>query len=86
MAVFIFIGSKDGFMQEWNKARDLDVDKQLGDMPMASTILPPGKHENSTMDPKHGIIPGQGLSDGSAIAKGSSAGISCSSNVKKSFF
>ena len=74
-AVFVLVGSNYGFAGEWNKARDLDVDKQLGEIRMASTILPPGKHENSNRDPKHGTIPGLGLSDAGATAKGSSAGV-----------
>lgn len=74
-ALFTLAYSNNGFAGAWNKARDLDVDRQLTEMNTASIILPPGKHENSNMNPKQGTIPGLGLSDTGTTAKGSSAGI-----------
>ena len=74
-ALLMLANPYDGLAGAWNKARDLDVDKQLAGMSMASAILPPGKHENGNMNPKQGTIPGLGLSDAGGTAKGSGAGI-----------
>ena len=74
LALLTLARSHDGFAGEWNKARDLEVDRELAGMGMASTILPPGKQENSNMNPKQGQISGLGFSDAGATAKGSGPG------------
>ena len=68
----ILTNSHYGFAAEWDKARDFAVDQELSEMKSASVILPPGKHAGENLNPKAGQIPGLGLSDAGATAKGGS--------------
>ena len=74
-AALILASSPFVFAEEWNKSRDFAVDQELSEMKSASVILPPGKHAGGNLNPKTGQIPGLGLSDAGATAKGSSSGI-----------
>ena len=74
--LLIFVSSQYVFAGEWNKSRDFTVDQELSEMKNASIILPPGKHEGGTLQPKTGQTPGMSPSDAGATAKASHLGIS----------
>ena len=76
LMLLILTNSQHVFAGEWNKTRDLAVDKELSEMEKASVILPPGKHTGGNLHPKTGQISGMSPSDTGATAKSSSAGIS----------
>ena len=76
--VFILASFSRAFADGWDQARDFAVDQELSDMKIASLILPPGKHEGGTLQPKTGQISGMSPSDSGAAGKGSSAGIGSS--------
>ena len=75
LMLLMLADSHHAFAGEWDKARDFAVDQELSEMKSASVILPPGKHAGGNLNPKTGQIPGLGLSDAGATAKGGSAGI-----------
>ena len=70
--LLVLANSQHAFAKEWDKARDLTVDQELSEMKQASVILPPGKHEGGTLQPKTGQISGVSPSDAGATAKASS--------------
>ena len=71
---FAAVLTRPAFAGEWNKARDVEVDKELAGMQIASSILPPGKYGDSNINPKQGKIAGLGLSDAGAAAGATAKG------------